>query len=191
MHVTVAGADDIPIDATSDLYKNLLDALRNFGDPHQPFALKTRELLSLVISANVRVLPDYEWESVAPQIREALLDAFGFLRRELGQDVTPSEVISSIQRVRGVEYVDLDLLTSINAATLQKLIDKIASKPSAQNTDLELLTVLGLDLTATPKRVVVELARLNPEKTGEVLPAQLATLSRDVPQTIVLTEAPR
>jgi len=191
VHVTVAGADDIPIDATSDLYKNLLDALRNFGDPHQPVALATRELLSLVISANVRVLPDYEWESVAPQIREVLLDAFGFLRRELGQDVTPSEVISEIQRVRGVEYVDLDLLTSIDAATLQKLIDKIASKPSAQNTDLELLTVLGLDLTATPKRVVVELARLNPEKTGEVLPAQLATLSRDVPQTIVLTEAPR
>ncbi len=154
-------------------------------------ALKTRELLSLVISANVRLLPDYEWESVAPQIREALLDAFGFLRRELGQDVTPSEVISSIQCVRGVEYVDLDLLTSINAATLQKLIDLIASKPTAENTDLKLLTALGLDLAATPKRVVVELARPNPEKTSEILPAQLATLSRDVPQTLVLTELPQ
>jgi predicted phage baseplate assembly protein len=191
VHVTVAGADDIPITLDSDLYRNLLDALRNSGDPHQPIALATRDLLSLVISANVRVLPDYEWESVAPQIREALLDAFGFSRRELGQDVTPSEVISEIQRVRGIEYVDLDLLTSIDVATLQKLIDKIASKPSEQNTDLTSLTALGLDLAATPKRVVVELARLNPEKTGEILPAQLATLSRDVPQTLVLTELPR
>jgi Baseplate J-like protein len=191
VHVTIAGADDIPIDPTSDLYRNLLVALRNFGDPHQPVELEMRELLSLVISANVRVLPDYEWESVAPQIREALLDAFGFSRREFGQDVTPSEVISAIQRVRGVEYVDLDLLTSIDAATLQKLIDLIASKPSAENTDSKLLAALGLDLAAPPKRVVVELARLNPEKTGDILPAQLATLSRDVPQTLVFTELPR
>jgi hypothetical protein len=191
VHVTIAGTDDIPITPHSDLYRNLLEALRNFGDPHQPVALAMRELLSLVISANVRVLPDYEWESVAPQIREALLDAFGFSRRELGQDVTPSEVISEIQRVRGVEYVDLDLLTRIDTATLQKLIDLIASKPSAQNTGPMLLAALGLDLAATPKRVVVELARLNPEKAGEILPAQLATLSRDVPQTLVLTELPK
>jgi hypothetical protein len=191
VHVTIAGADDIPIESHSDLYRNLMDALRNFGDPHQPVALETRELLSLVISANVRVLPDYEWESVEPQIREALLDGFGFSRRELGQDVTPSEVIAAIQRVRGVEYVDLDLLTSIDAATLQKLIDKIASKPSAENTDSKLLAAVGLDLAATPKRVVVELARQNAEKTSGILPAQLAMLSRDVPQTLVLTELPQ
>jgi hypothetical protein len=191
VHVTIAGADDIPIEETSDLYKNLLIALRDFGDPRQPVALAMRELLPLVISANVRVLPDYVWESVAPQIREALLDAFGFSRRDLGQDVTPSEVIAAIQGVRGVEYVDLDVLTSIDAATLQKLIDLIASKPSAENTDLKLLAALGLDIAATPKRVVVELARANPQNTSKILPAQLATLSRDVPQTLVLTELPR
>jgi hypothetical protein len=54
-----------------------------------------------------------------------------------------------------------------------------------------LLAALGLDLAAAPKRVVVELARQNPEKTSEFFPAQLATLLRDVPQTLVLTELPR
>ena len=33
VHVTIAGADDIPIDATSDLFRNLSQALRKFGDP--------------------------------------------------------------------------------------------------------------------------------------------------------------
>ncbi|HSQ23345.1 MAG TPA: putative baseplate assembly protein, partial [Pyrinomonadaceae bacterium] len=36
VHVTIAGADDIPIEPTSDLYRNLVAALRQFGDPFQP-----------------------------------------------------------------------------------------------------------------------------------------------------------
>ncbi|MCV4771304.1 hypothetical protein OFC10_35250, partial [Escherichia coli] len=33
VHVTIAGADDIPIDPSSDLYRNLYQALRDLGDP--------------------------------------------------------------------------------------------------------------------------------------------------------------
>ena len=73
-------------------------------------------MLSLIINANVGVLPDYAWEFVEPKIRAALLDTFSFDRRELAQDVTKSEVISVIQRVRGVAFVDLDLLAAIRKA---------------------------------------------------------------------------
>ena len=66
-----------------------------------------------MISARLRVLPDYQWEPVVTAVRSALLEAFGFEQRELGQDVVRSEVIRTIQAVRGVAYVDLDALGAI------------------------------------------------------------------------------
>ena len=36
VHITIAGADDIPIDPESDLYRNLVEALRRFGDASMP-----------------------------------------------------------------------------------------------------------------------------------------------------------
>ena len=103
VHLTIAGADDIPIEIHSDLYRNLTEALRRFRDPYQPFRIELRELKLLVLSARVRIHPDYLWEKVEPRIRAALLDAFSFERRELGQDALLSEAISAMQRVTGAE----------------------------------------------------------------------------------------
>ena len=113
VHITIAGADDIPIDLNSDLYKNLNQALRDSGDPYQAIQLEIRELMLIVISARIRILPEYQWEPVVTQVRTALLDAFGFERRELGQDVLLSEVMSAMQAVRGVGYVDVDAFGGI------------------------------------------------------------------------------
>ncbi|NHB84420.1 hypothetical protein G7085_06880 [Tessaracoccus sp. HDW20] len=100
VHVTIAGVDDGPIDETSDLFRNLREALHRFGDPALPLRLAVRHLLALVISARVRVLPDHHWDVVEPRLRAALLDGFGFDRRELGRDVLASEVIACAQAVR-------------------------------------------------------------------------------------------
>lgn len=113
VHVTIAGADDIPIDPTSDLYQNLLIALRRFGDPDLPVQVELRELIFLVLSANVRLATDYQWETVVTKIRAALLDNFGFQKRALGQPVLLSEIISVIQKIEGVEYVDVDAFGGI------------------------------------------------------------------------------
>jgi hypothetical protein len=87
-----------------------------------------------------------------------------------------------------VAYVDLDLLTSIDAQTLQKLIETITARSSAEALDATSLAVLGLDITAPPKRVVARFARPDPDNTNQILPAQLATLSPEVPETLILTE---
>ena len=113
VHVTIAGADDIPIDENSDLFLNLHQTLHDFGDPFQPIHLEVRELMMMVISANVRLLPDYQWEAVVARLRTSLLDAFSFEARELGQDVLLSEVISVMQAVEGVAYVDVDAFGGI------------------------------------------------------------------------------
>ena len=108
VHVTIAGADDIPIDPSSDLYRNLVKALRDYGDPDLPVQVDTREMLLLVISATVYLQPDYVWDQVVTNVRTKLLDTFSFDRRELGQDAVLSEAIAVMQAVPGVAYVDVD-----------------------------------------------------------------------------------
>jgi len=189
VHITIAGADDIPIDKSSDLYRNLTKALREFGDPYQPLQVEMRELMLIVISANVHILPDYLWESVVPKIRKKLLDTFSFERRELGQDVLLSEVVSAIQAIEGVAYVDVDTLRGIpektedenNSGTRRLLTpDEIAAKITGTLTDAQ-----GNPLKEPLSRVIVNLAAT---EGNMIRPAQLAILSPEVEATLILNE---
>jgi hypothetical protein len=177
VHVTIAGVGDIPIDVTSDLYRNLTVALHQFGDPFLPVAVGVRELLALVVSAQVKVLPGYDWELVEPAIRIRLLDAFGFGRRELGQDVLPSEVITAIQGVAGVDYVDLDALRSVDEATV---VSALSPQPPGQRPP-------GQAPPPSAGPVEVSLARV---VAGAVRPAQLAYLQSLIQDSLILNEVP-
>ena len=117
VYLTIAGTGDAPIDTSSDLYRNLLEALHQLGDPDLPIRVDVRELSVLVLSAKIKLMADFLWESVASAVRAKLLDSFGFDRRALGQWVLTSEVISVIQNVAGVAYVDVDALGVIPEKT--------------------------------------------------------------------------
>jgi|WetSurSiteA1Bulk_404760.scaffolds.fasta_scaffold00081_15 hypothetical protein len=181
VQVTIAGIDDSPIDETSDLFINLRQALHDFGDPFQPIQLAVRELLLLVISAKVKINPYYQWELVVASLRTALLEAFGFERRELGQDVMLGEVISVMQAVAGVEYVDVDAFGGIPekavdaAGQLQRLtpaqiaesVQKIAQRKKLRH------------------HLKVNLAK----REGNIIrPAQIAFLTPDVPESLILNQ---
>lgn len=173
IHVTIAGADDVPIATTSDLYQNLRLAFQKFnGDPFQPVALAVRKLKLLVVVAKVRLLADYKWEFVAPKIRAAMVDTFSFARRALGHDVVSSEVISTMH-VEGVAFVDLDVLDAVD-----------------EDTDLSDLANLAQTLTLRD-RIPVALAHLDPTVRTlprPVLPAELAYLSPEIPDMLILSE---
>ncbi len=181
--VTIAGADDIPIDKSSDLYRNLVTALRDFGDPYQPFQVELRELLLLLISANVRIQPDYQWESVATNIRTQLLATFSFNNRDLGQDVLLSEVISVMQAVAGVMYVDVDTLGAVPEKKSddgqRRLLtpDEIAAEVQRQ--------IDASKMAGPAPRIVVNVAGA---ETNPISPAQLAFLTPDVPATLILNQ---
>jgi predicted phage baseplate assembly protein len=173
VHLTVAGKDDIPIDQNSDLYRNLFDALEQFGDPQQPLRVEVRRLKLLVISAGIKILPDYAWESVGPNVKAALLDFYSFDRRELGQPAFLSEAVAVMQAVPGVQYVDM------------RVFDSVAENVTAAQ-------LAGLAGTLTPRPfVAAELA--TPDSTAtdpakSILPAELVMLTPDVPDTLTLTE---
>jgi hypothetical protein len=168
VHLTIAGAGNIPIDITSDLYRNLVAALGRFGDPLQPLQVESFERVLLVVSAKVSLLPDYLWEHVKEKIRASLWDKLSFDSRELGKGVTLSEVLSLIQAVLGVNYVDFDVLDSVSEKKLKEDPD------------------FGAKLTLHP-RVNARLAKLD-VSTKDILPAQLVFLSREAADTLILEE---
>ena len=180
VHVTIAGADDIPIDETSDLFQNLRRALLDFGDPFQPIQLAVRELMLLVLSARVRILPDYQWEPVVTQLRAALLAAFSFERRELGQDVLLSEVISVMQTVQGVAYVDVDVLGGVPEKMVEAGERRLLTPDEIS---AEVQKLVGKE--RPEPRLTVNLAA---REEGTIRPAQLAFLTPDVPATLILNQ---
>ncbi|GAB4578163.1 MAG: hypothetical protein Fur0022_08960 [Anaerolineales bacterium] len=172
VHVTAAGAEDIPIAKTSDLFLHLHQAFQTqHGDPFQPVMLDVRKLKVLVIVAKVRLQPAYAWEFVEPDIRGALLETFSFERRELEQDVTNSEVITTIQAVEGVAYVDLEILDAVD-----------------EDIPLPELETLAQTLTLRDR---IRTYPARPD-TGTfpytLLPAQIAYLTPEIPDTLILSE---
>jgi len=169
VHVTIAGADDIPIDQTSDLYQNLGAALHDYGDPSLPITLAVRERLVLVLSLQVKTQADCLWEVVEAAVRTALLGALGFDQVELAEDLLLSSVIAVAQAVAGVDSVEPEVFDTISEGDL----------------------VAGFSVNAASTlqhkpRIPVQPARLGPQQ--HLLPAQIAYLAPDVPATLILQE---
>jgi len=180
VHLTIAGADDIPIATTSDLYRNLRLALARAGDPWTPVQIALRELLLLVVIAGVRIHPDYLWSAVAPQIRARLYDLLSFARRDLGQDVTAGEIIAAIHGVPGVVYADLDLLDGLSGADV--------AGPALATRLAELAADAARPNARPRSRVVAEMARPDRIDPAILHPAQLAILDPRLPETLILKE---
>jgi hypothetical protein len=169
VHLTVGGTGDIEIDIHSDLYRNLDEAIRKYGDPYQPFVVDPREKMVIAGAARVRVDPDYLWQNVAPKIRDALVDTFSYDRREFAQPVYPAEVVTTIQNVPGVVYVDLDALGSLTATDVVNA----------------LATQQGGSPIAGVNPILPQLARSSDHLLH---PAQIAYLPPDIADLLVLTE---
>ena len=196
IYLTIAGADDAPIDESSDLFQNLRAALRQFGASDLPVQIALRELVTLVLSAAIRLAPDYQWEPVVTAVRTMLLDRFGFQKRALGQPALLSEIIAAIQAVEGVEYVDVDAFGGVpekraNADGTRELltldeistaVQQIVSGPQGEKPNGSSLRTSSS--IPTP-RVDVNVAEF--ENNG-LRPAQLALFTNAVPDTLILNQ---
>ena len=170
LHLTLAGIDDNPIDLDSELIRNLMESLRRFGDPRQSVQLAVRDQLLLIVGAKIKTVQDYLWEPVESQIREKLLAKFGFENREFGEGVYSSDVITTIQNVEGVAYVELDVFQVVDG-----------SFPT------------GFDPGKVASFIPAKLAgndRSEPTDptTNGILAAQIIFISPKVPETLLLRE---
>jgi hypothetical protein len=210
VHLTIGGSGDIEIDVHSDLYRNLGEALRKYGDPYQPLLVEMREKIVIAGAARVRVDPDYLWIKVAPRIRAALLDTFSYDRREFAQPVYPAEVVATIQKVAGVTYVHLDTLGAIRSShILQTGTTQIATTEigatqtgigqtgTTQTGTMDAVTEETTTST-TDSKIPASLVRftgVNPivprlahRKKGELFPAGIAYIPSNLADLFILTE---
>lgn len=189
LHLTIAGADDIPIDPTSDLYANLLEALHKLGDPALPVAVESRELIALALSANIRIKADYSWEPVEAEVRAQLLVEFGFQKRALGRPALLCEIIAAIQQVRGVEYVDVDAFGGIPEKTQgQEGTRRLLTLEEISQAIQQILHPDELtDAEVEMPRHRVDASRAGVEN-GVIYPAQLAIFTPAVPETLILNQ---
>ena len=175
VHVTIAGADDIPIDPSSDLYRNLVISLQTYGDPSLPVAVGVRTVKLLVIAATIGLQADYVWEDIQPQVTAAIQALFAFDSRALGQPAFASEAILAAQTVEGVAFVNLTtfdgVAEDITAAGLAGLGQSLG---------------LWASVDARAARIDRNAA---PGSAGRLLPAELVFMTPDIPATLTLTQA--
>ncbi|WSK72817.1 putative baseplate assembly protein [Streptomyces sp. NBC_01276] len=221
VHVTVAAAGDVPVTASDPLTAGLSAALEDFGDPHVPVRVDVRELVLLVLSAGVKVLPDHSFETVEPAVRAAVLGVLGFAARDLAEPARLSRVLAAAQAVPGVGHLDVDVFAGIgSAADPLALVDLVSGLRGAAATVDALparaeprVHVVGDDPTGAADTLtsvavrhglrVEELVALNPGLRSPALepgrrlvvsvsvrPAQLAVMTPDLPQTLILRRLP-
>ncbi|MFC5148218.1 putative baseplate assembly protein [Streptomyces aureoversilis] len=217
VQVTVATVGDIPVGPASPLLTSLEAALNRYGDPALPVVVALRERVLLVVSANIRVLPDHRWDDVEPAVRRALHDALGFARAELAQPVHLSTAIAAAQAVPGVDHVDVDVFggipDDIDTVGLTGLAEQLTRAApcvparAAAYRELRHTVAAGDSLTSVALRYGLSLGRLvtlnptaRPDALGQSAPqlvidrglraAQLVVLDPAVPETLVLRRIP-
>ncbi|MDD5094279.1 MAG: putative baseplate assembly protein [Dehalococcoidia bacterium] len=110
VHITIASAGGEALDSTSITYQNLVEAIDTYRNPICQVQVDTFDLRLFHIEAKVKIDSRYVAADVLDQAESALKEAFAFEERMFGQPVTAAEVISIIQQIPGVIYVDLDRL---------------------------------------------------------------------------------
>lgn len=110
VHLTIAGYQGASVPLDSPLYKNLCKAIQNAGIPDVAIHIANAEYKRFNLTASIQVHPDYLPDKVRSTVDQQLRDHFSFSRRQFGQPVALSEVISVMQEVAGVVAVDVDAL---------------------------------------------------------------------------------
>jgi predicted phage baseplate assembly protein len=122
--VTVAGAGGKVLDPDGDTIGDLAAALRSSGNPYIPVTVLPHQPQQFAIAGLVSVdITQYDPTLVLAAVRTALLTAFGFGARALGQGVAQSEVVTAIQSVPGVQGTKLNAFAPAGSAAATTLPD--------------------------------------------------------------------
>ena len=113
--ITVTGQTAEPLDPDGRLIGNLRQAIGELGRRQIPVVVLPHRALLLFIDARIRVDHRYPSRIVAQRVRDRLYARFGFPQRDLAQDVLRADILSTVQQVEGVDFVDLNKLDAIES----------------------------------------------------------------------------
>ena len=109
--VAAATATGLPVDESADTVKALREALRDVAEPSLGVLLVGYRDRPFDVGATLAVAKDrFRFPDVAAAGRAALLDTFGFARRQFAEGVSAAEVVTVLAGVPGVLGVDLNVL---------------------------------------------------------------------------------
>ena len=108
--LTVSGIEGAVVPEDGDTYRNLLAALKAYGDPLIPLRLVNYRPAVFRLRLAAKVAGTYETGKVLRALEDALRLAFGFSRRAFGQGVSLDEVMAVAHGVDGVEAVHVSEL---------------------------------------------------------------------------------
>jgi hypothetical protein len=151
VYISIAGADEEPVDEQSSLYINLLSAIKLAGHSNNVIFVENYQPLSFSLKVNILTDAAYDFEIVQAAVLQTLIDTFSFERRDFGQDVTPAEVIATIQAVEGVVFTDLELLNNKDPFTKEhfRIVSEIARVQGGNILPAQLLVINEKDITIT------------------------------------------
>lgn len=166
--VTIAGADDAPLDPAGPLAANVTAALAAVGDAGRSLAVVSRRRVILVLSATIDLVPGALWDDVAPAIRAALNARFAFSRRDFGQPAYKTEAVAAIAAVDGVSSADVTVFGGIREATLFTAVSAFARGAAA-------------DRAVLPQPAAFE--------NGTPVGAEIVAIDPSIPDTVILNNA--
>lgn len=130
VHLTVAASTAVPgidgaattlpdfrVDLNSPLGQNLAAAIDRSKELSMNIRIDTYVPVYFNVSSKVLIDERYLWVDVESRVRAAIIEAFSFQNRDFAEGVTSASVISVIQSVEGVVFVDLDELRRFDQPT--------------------------------------------------------------------------
>lgn len=152
--VTVAGQGGALLPETGEDMTNLRAALLAAGESDLRVSLRNYRPVGFGVSARLFASPAHIPADVIAAAHAALLAAFSFDARALGQGVSQAQVIAVLQSVPGVDGVDLDALYLGTTPTLQPRLRAAVGRPDLHGA----LPVAAELLTLDPARLHLEVA---------------------------------
>ena len=153
--VTVAGEGGAILPESGEDMENLRAALRQAGEADVAVHVRNYRPVGFGVSARLFADPDHRPDDVAAAARTALLAAFSFDARDLGEGVSRAQVIAVLQQVPGVNGVALDALYTGNTPQLLPRIRAATGRPDMAGQ----LPVVAELLTLDPARLLLEVGQ--------------------------------
>lgn len=152
--VTVAGQGGALLPEAGEDMANLRAALLVAGESDLRVSVRNYRPVGFGISARLFANPAHMPADVIAAARAALMAAFSFDARGLGQGVSQAQVIAALQSVPGVDGVDLDALYLGTTPALKPRLRAAVGRPDPYGA----LPVAAELLTLDPARLHLEVA---------------------------------